>query len=179
MTNAMHKTEDAASREKGTRPSHGKLGARAVAVVILIGAGIILIQAIGIVRDGGIGPQRPGFFPIIVGIGLVVFGLGFLVTTTFWPDKEMLEHASEEHAEIHWSTLWLAIAGLVGYCFLVAPLGYIISTFLFILAITWVAGSRRWIQNLIVAVLFPTIVYFGFTELLGVRLPAGLLEGVL
>src|SRR5699024_6515936 len=179
MTSAMREQEYDASREREKRPSHGKLGARAVAVVILLGAIIILVEAISIAMDGGVGPQRPGFFPIIVGVGLVFFGLGFLATTTFWPDQEMLEHAREEHTEIHWWTVWLAIAGLIGYSYLVAPLGYIIATFLFIMAITWVAGSRRWLQNLLVAVLFPVAVYFSFNELLGVRLPAGLLEAVL
>lgn len=140
---------------------------------------MILFDAIGIAAEGGIGPQQPGFFPMIVGIGLVVFGLAFLATTTLWQDRELLEHASEEHEGIHWATVWLAIAGLVAYSFLLAPLGYIIATCLFILALTWVAGSRTWIQNVAVAVLFPIAVYLGFTELLGVRLPAGLLEAVL
>lgn len=178
MINSMVETEQEAPNGE-ENPPRGKLGARAAALVILVGAVVILFEAIGIASDTGIGPQQSGFFPIIVGIGLVVFGLGYLATTTFWPDTELIEHVSEEHQTTHWGTVWLAVGGLVGYSILLSPLGYILATFLFIMAITWVAGSRRWLQNLIVAILFPVAVYFSFTELLGVRLPAGLLEAVL
>jgi len=168
--------------EQNSRPGQqirGKRGTRAAAVVILAGAAVILFDAIGIAAEGGIGPQQPGFFPMIVGIGLVVFGLAFLATTTLWPDRELLERAGEEHDGVQWATVWLSIAGLVAYSFLLTPLGYIIATCLFILALTWVAGSRKWVQNVAVALIFPVVVYFGFTELLGVRLPAGLLGALL
>lgn len=175
----MAEDDQRAGGEDHSRPPHGRVGARAAAAVIVAGSAVILYEAIGIALDGGFGPQQSGFFPIIVGIGLVVFGLGFLATTTVWPDAVMLEHAGEEHRAIHWVTLWLSIAGVVAYAFLIAPLGYILATALFIIALTWVAGSRRWILNVAVAILFPIAVYFLFTELLGVRLPAGLLETVL
>jgi len=168
--------------EQNSRPgrqTRGIKGARAAAVVILAGAAVILFDAIGIAAEGGLGPQQPGFFPMIVGIGLVVFGLAFLATTTLWQDRALLERAGEEQEGIHWATLWMAIAGLVAYSFLLHPLGYIIATLLFILALTWVAGSRKWIQNITVALIFPVVVYFGFTELLGVRLPDGLLGALL
>lgn len=174
----MSETQQEASREQH-RPARGKLGARAAAVVILAGAVVVLVDAISIALDGGIGPQQSGFFPMIVGLGLIIFGLAFLVRTTVWPDPVLMEHVSEEHREIHWVTLWLGVAGLVAYALLLDPLGYIIATFLFILALAWVTGSRHWIRDILVGILFPTAVYFGFTELLGVRLPAGLLEAVL
>ncbi|WP_413542672.1 tripartite tricarboxylate transporter TctB family protein [Citricoccus nitrophenolicus] len=175
----MTENDQQARGEDQSRPPHGRVGARAAAAVIVAGSAVILYEAFGIALDGGFGPQQSGFFPIIVGVGLVVFGLGFLATTTFWPDAVLLEHAAEEHRGINWVTVWLAIAGLVAYAFLIPSLGYIVATVLFIIAMTWVAGSRRWILNVAVAILFPIAVYFLFTELLGVRLPAGLLETVL
>lgn len=168
--------EDGSVQERSPR---GKLGARAAAAVIIAGGVVILTDAISIAVAGGIGPQQAGFFPMIVGVGLLLFGLAFLARTTRWPDPELMAQAAHEHRGIDWWTLWLAVAAMVGYAFVLAPLGYIIATFLFILAVTWVAGSRRWVQNLLVAALFPTAVYYGFTQLLGVQLPAGLLEAIL
>lgn len=157
---------------------HGKLGTRIAAAVIVLGAAVVLFTAFQIAAKGGFGPQQPGFFPLIVGVGLVGFGLAFLVRTTAKPDYALREQAAEGHADTHWRTLWTVIIGLVIYAFILEPLGYILATTIFFLAIAWIAGSRRWIRDIIVAVLFSVVIYFGFTELLGVRLPAGLLEMV-
>lgn len=161
------------------RPGAGKLGILIAAIVILLGAAVVLFDAIRISIDGGFGPQQPGFFPLIVGIGLVGFGLAFLLRATVKPDQALVEQAAEEHTDTHWRTLWIVVIALVIYAALLDPLGYIIATSVFFVGIAWVAGSRKLIRDVIIAVLFSAAVYFGFTELLGVRLPGGLLETVL
>ncbi|GAA2177180.1 tripartite tricarboxylate transporter TctB family protein [Arthrobacter parietis] len=161
------------------RPGAGKLGIRITAVVILLGAAVVLFDAIRVSIDGGFGPQQPGFFPIIVGIGLVLFGLAFLVRATLKPDHALEEQAAAEHTDTHWRTLWIVIVALVAYAALLSPLGYLIATTIFFVGIAWVAGSRKVVRDVIIAVLFSAAIYFGFTELLGVRLPGGLLESVL
>lgn len=160
-------------------PSTGRLGTRIAAVVVVLGAAVVLVDAIRIASSGGFGPQQPGFFPLIVGIGLVVFGVAFLVRATAAPDRALLEQAAEEHARTHWRTLWAVIGALVVYAVLLEPLGYILATAVFFVVVARLAGSRHLLRDVVVAVLFSAAVYFGFTELLGVRLPAGLLEPVL
>lgn len=152
-----------------------RFGARVAAGVLLLGGAVVLFEAIGIAADSGAGPQQSGFFPLIVGIGLVFFGLAFGIRTTLRPDEAMLARAAEEHRNTHWRTLWIVIAGLLVYAFLLDPLGYIIATTLFLAATVWVVGRRTVVRDILIAVLFATAVYFSFTELLGVRLPAGLL----
>ncbi|GAB3523751.1 tripartite tricarboxylate transporter TctB family protein [Arthrobacter monumenti] len=159
--------------------SRGKLGTRIAAAVIILGAAVVLFDAFRIASEGGFGPQQPGFFPVIVGIGLMGFGIAFLVRTTLKPDYDLREQAAEEHADTHWRTLWTVIVGLVIYAYVLEPIGYIPATAIFFVAIAWVGGSRKWIRDIIVAVLFSVAVYFFFTEVLGVRLPAGLMEMVL
>ncbi|WP_051478550.1 tripartite tricarboxylate transporter TctB family protein [Arthrobacter sp. H5] len=161
------------------KPGAGKLGIKIAAVVILLGAAVVLFDAVRVSINGGFGPQQPGFFPMIVGIGLVGFGLAFLVRATLKPDQALFEQAAAEHTDTHWRTLWTVVVALVIYAALLDPLGYIIATTVFFVGIAWVAGSRRLIRDVIIAVLFSAGVYFGFTELLGVRLPGGLLETVL
>lgn len=160
-------------------PKTGRLGIRIAAVVIVLGAVVVLFDAIRISLEGGFGPQQPGFFPLIVGVGLMGFGLAFLVRATLKPDRELLDQAALHHADTHWRTLWTVIGSLVLYAVVLDPLGYIIATSIFFVGIAWIAGSRKLIRDIIIAILFSAAVYFGFTELLGVRLPAGLLEMVL
>lgn len=155
------------------RPARGALGTRIAAVVILAVAAVVLADAVRIGVAGGFGPSEPGFFPIIVGVGLAVFGIAFLLRTTVVPDLSLREQAAEEHATTHWRTLWGVIAALAIYAVLLEPLGYILTTSLFFLAVNRIAGSRRWVRDVIVAVLLAAVLYVGFTELLGVRLPVG------
>lgn len=158
---------------------NGRLGIRIAAVVIVLGALVVLFDAIRISLDGGFGPQQPGFFPLIVGVGLVGFGVAFVVRATLKPDRALLDQAAIHHADTHWRTLWAVIALLVIYAVVLDPVGYIVATSVFFVGIARIAGSRKLVRDIIVAIVFSAAVYFGFTELLGVRLPAGLLETVL
>ena len=160
-------------------PSGGRLGLRITAVALVVGAAVVLVDAVRIAAEGGFGPQQHGFFPLIVGIGLVVFAVAFLVRATVAPDPALLEQAATEHARTHWRTLWTVVAMLALYAFLLEPLGYIPSTAVFFVVVGRLVGSRHLVRDAVIAVLFSAAVYFAFTALLGVRLPAGLLEGVL
>lgn len=62
---------------------------------------------------------------------------------------------------------------LLGYMLLFVPLGYPISTVLFILSMTMYLDRKHWIRNVIYSLAFPTIVYFVFDRLLSVYLPLG------
>lgn len=161
------------------RPSAGRLGTRIAAAAIVLGAAVVLVDAVRISRAGGFGPQQPGFFPLIVGIGLVLFGLAFLLRTTALPDPVLLEQAAQEHGRTHWRTLWSVIAVLVLYALLLKPLGYVLATATFFVVVARLAGSHQPLRDVVVAVLFSAAVYLGFTELLGVRLPAGVLRPLL
>lgn len=124
----------------------------------------------------------PRVFPIAIGVALALASLALLV-------KGLREEPSDEGGEPAESVeqeddtltqsatrLGVIVALLFGYILLFVPLGYVISTFLFILAVTMYLDSQHWIRNLVYAVLFPLVVYFVFTELLRVTLPAGLLS---
>lgn len=162
-----------------TVPLRARLGVRIAAAVIVLGAAVVLLEAVQIAADGGFGPQETGFFPLIVGIGLMGFGLAFFLRTTLWPDRALQEKVAQEGAVTHWKTLWAVFAGLVIYAIVLEPVGYIVATSIFFVVIAWLAGSRKIVRDVTVAILFSAAVYFGFTELLGVRLPPGILEMVL
>ena len=60
---------------------------------------------------------------------------------------------------------------------LLAPLGYILATTLFFVGAARAMGSRKLVRDAVVGVLFSAAIYFGFTELLSVRLPPGVFPG--
>lgn len=176
---AEHNDAVAAGQTRAGLSGHGRFGPVIAAVIILLGAGVVLFDAVRIGIAGGFGPQQPGLVPIVVGVGLVVLALAFLVRTTLVPDQDLAAKASSAQEAVHWRTLWTVAFALIVYAFALTPLGYVLATALFIVAATALAGSRAWIRNVLVGVLFALVVYLGFTYLLGVRLPGGILEGVL
>lgn len=163
----------------GNAHERGKLASRVAAVAILALGSVILYDALSISEEGGFGPQQSGFFPLVVAIGVLVFGAAFLLRTTLWIDRGMTDQVARIQAEIHWPAVALVSAILIVYVFLLDILGYIVGTTLFFVAVTRVVGSRRLARNVAIGVILSAAIYFGFTGILDVRLPAGILEPVL
>ena len=167
----------------------GLLGPRLVAVAILAFAALLIVSALGIASAGGYTIIGPTTIPLVVAIGLLVLGAILAVRTTILPDTELAELAAEEERVTHWPTVGLAALALVGYAlaldgFALGPvdvpgLGYIVATGIFLPLTARILGSRSPIRDVIVGFAIGIVVYFGFTEFLGVRLPAGILGPLL
>ena len=66
--------------------------------------------------------------------------------------------------------VWTAI-----YFAVFVPLGYLISTSIYLLALTAYFNRGKWAANVLTSVLFCVISYLLFTKVLGVALPRGVL----
>ncbi|MGH3088224.1 MAG: tripartite tricarboxylate transporter TctB family protein [Rubrobacteraceae bacterium] len=157
-------------------PERGSLGLRVAAVVVLLFSAAMLYRAVLIGAEGGFGPEGSGFFPLIVTSGLLLFSALFALQTTLRPDTALREHVAEEAEATNWRTVGLAIVCLLVYAFLLAPLGYVVATTIFFPVVARVFGSRRLVRDIIIGLGTSVFLYVGFTQLLGVRLPAGILE---
>jgi len=165
---------------QNTSPRRHWLGPRLAALVIL-GIGVVaLTQAIAIREGAGYSVVGPRFFPLVAAAGLLLLGIGFLIRTTpLYPDHELAEQAAVEEQTTHWPTVLLVVAVLVIYVFALGPLGYPLATALFFPVVARILGSRHLLRDLLTGVLLGFFIYFTFTRFLGVRLPAGVLAGIL
>ena len=165
------------------------LGPRLVAAA-LIGLGVLLVvQALGITQSGGYRVIGPETFALVVAVGIVVLGILAAVRTTIVPDVDLATRAADEEAITHWPTTVRLAGLLVLYAIAlggadVGPLelpglGYVVATGLFLPAAAWVLGSRHLVRDLVIGLGVAIVIFFGFTEFLGVRLPAGILEPLL
>lgn len=178
-------TEDRAPRKS----QQGFLGPRLVAVAMLALAALLIVSAFGIARGGGYSVIGPATIPLAVSIGLLVLGAIFGLRTTVLPDHDLAEQAAAEERVTHWPTVGLATLALIGYAlaldgFALGPidvpgLGYIVATGLFLPLSARILGSRAPIRDLVAGLAIAIVVYIGFTEFLGVRLPAGILGPLL
>jgi putative tricarboxylic transport membrane protein len=178
------------TQEPGRGAGHGSLlGPRLLAAFLLLLAALLIISALGIARGGGYSVIGPATIPLVVAVGLLVLAALFALRTTVLPDADLATLAAEEETVTHWPTVGLAGLALLAYAlaldgFRIGPLdvpglGYIVATAFFLPLTARILGSRSPIRDAIAGVALAVLVYIGFTEFLGVRLPAGLLGLVL
>ena len=104
--------------------------------------------------------------------GLAVIVLYKLTLGTFPAGAGMgglLTHLGHEWVVVAIS-VWTAL-----YILVFEPLGFMLSTAIYLLVLTACFNRGRWLMNVLTSVLFTVISYFAFTKLLGVNLAPGIL----
>ncbi len=122
-------------------------------------------------------PLGPKAFPALVGFAMLACGLALgskaiLQLTAF----AVPSGGDDEAQKGHPVAVTLVGAWLLAYYLVYEPLGFIISTVLFLLGLTAYFNRGKWIANIAVAVGFPVVLDLLFSYALG-RSPApGLLS---
>lgn len=80
-----------------------------------------------------------------------------------------------EDPPVQLSKLAVYLGLFAAYALLLIPLGFLVATTAFLLALTSIYNRGAWVRNILYSVLFSVIIYFSFKEGLGVFLPAGLI----
>ncbi len=136
------------------------------ALVLLLAMGYALVASsmqVGFLSD----PLGPRPFPYIIATLMGLSALWLLLKpdpNPSWPERGF------------WLPFGLVLASLVAYAYLIVPLGFILTTTLEMTLLSVLFGARWW-QGLGGALAFTLVVYFLFTEGLGVTLPAGRIFG--
>lgn len=120
-------------------------------------------------------PLGPKAFPRLLGIGLLI-SAGMLFMEMM---RDRKKPKSEAAAKWTWEPYeWVVVAISVWtalYILVFEPLGFMISTTVYLLALFAYFNRGRWLMNVLTSVLFSVIGYFAFTKLLGVNLAPGIL----
>jgi putative tricarboxylic transport membrane protein len=157
-------------------------------VVAVVGA-VLLVFALHIETTGkdlGIGPRT---LPVALSVmlivsGLLLVGLGLRRVRVMGIERELMHYGDAEdlgelvlpdEPPVPPRRLVVVVAMFIGYALIFIPLGYMVSTALYLAAMVTVIDRARWKRNLVFAVLFAVIVYYAFTRLLAVQLPVGIL----
>lgn len=163
----------------GNDASRGLLEARLAAAAVT-GLGLLaLFGATQVGTGAGYVAVPPSAMPAVIGVGLVALGALLLLRATVRPDLDLARHVAAEAAETDWRTTGLTLVALVAYALTLGLLGYVLATTWFIPIVARILGSRRPGRDFLVGVVLGIVVYVSFTQLLGVRLPAGLLDPIL
>ena len=117
----------------------------------------------------------PGTMPTIIGALLALFGTvlaiqGLKEFRLILARSAVLAH----RANLSWYPVIVLVA-LTAYTLLFKIVGFVILTFAFV-ALMIVAGGGKWLRAALFSALITALIYFLFSNLLHVPLPAGILH---
>ena len=111
-------------------------------------------------------PLGPAVFPIALAIPLALLSLYLIVRPDREPDWPRSRALLKQG---------LALVTFVAYAYLLEPVGFLVSTFLAVVILGRLLGARLW-QAGAAAVAIAVVLFVLFDSLLGLPLPAGVLE---
>ncbi|MET4060238.1 putative tricarboxylic transport membrane protein [Arthrobacter sp. UYP6] len=125
-------------------------------------------------------PVGPKTLPYIVG--------GLLLVCAALLAREVMKggHGEVEGGEdidlshgTDWRTVVPLVAAFIANILLIDILGWVVSGAILYWGSVWALGSRHYVRDAIVSVVLSLITFYGFYLGLGIKLPAGVLDGVL
>ncbi|MFC3040754.1 tripartite tricarboxylate transporter TctB family protein [Virgibacillus xinjiangensis] len=137
---------------------------------IILGV-VYLILTFGMTRSRVGDPNGPLYFPLLIGAVLLVFSIIYFIQE--W--KKRNEDFSPFKVLFKGRSPFLIITTLIMifiYTFLFERIGFLFSTVIFLGGLLFIVnGTKPWLKNIIIAVLFSVISWYSFSELLNVSLP--------
>lgn len=139
-------------------------------VLILFGV-IYLVLTINIPKSNIGDPNSPMYFPLLIGLLLVVMSIIYFFQE-FKKRNQKFTAFSQLLEKRTFIRIILTIILAIIYAFIFEPFGFLISTILFLGCIMFlINGYKRWLQNILVTVIFSGIAWYTFSQLLDVSLP--------
>ena len=131
-----------------------------------LGIGAIVLGIAAFVYFQGL-PGAAGSYPKLVSAAIVILGILILVGSFKAAKQE--EPAQKEKKNISYKTVALIVVYLFAYYFLFQYVGYVIPTFLMMLATSVTLGYRNWKVLIPTDLLISIGLYLAFTQLFHVR----------
>jgi putative tricarboxylic transport membrane protein len=148
-----------------------------IIVVCVIILGLMYLYATSQISSLQIGGDKTGpkAFPILLGILFILSALLLLVEII---REKGQAHEKKEDPKEQKRSLFLAGATVfltLIYIMVFEPLGFLLSSTLYLFVLMSYFNRNKWWTNAIVSVMFPIAIYILFAKVLGVTLAKGLL----
>lgn len=110
----------------------------------------------------GVGPD---LFPMGLGAILILLSIRLFYETFLYPVEE------ENRKTLDWKRFLVILGAAIIYAFVMELLGYLISTFLFLVIAFQTMEKGKWIQSIVIAALVSGGIYYLYVNLLQGTLP--------
>lgn len=119
---------------------------------------------------GSFSQPGPGFLPLY--LSLVIFFLAFALIATEWRERTVKPKVGMHKSGLK---VVLTLGALVGYVFLLKPVGFLIITFFLLFFMFYIVQKIRWPLSLLLSLVTPVLARIVFGTFLGVPFPDGIL----
>lgn len=131
---------------------------------LIIGAAFV-IESNSISKSAYGSNVGPDIFPKILGVLLILLSLRLFYETFKYAKNE------EKRQELGYSRFLIIFISAILYAFLLESLGYVITTFLFLVVGFQAMERGNWLKTLVISATFSFGVYYLFVEVLAGSLP--------
>lgn len=116
-------------------------------------------------------PTAAQKYPLLIGYALLILSILYLISE--FKNEDSVREAFKIFADKELTIKVIVTLGLcLVYTFIFETLGFLISTFLFLGVLLFlINGSKKWLLNIIIALVFSVVTWYAFAELLKVSLP--------
>lgn len=148
----------------------------------LISSVFLFLVSLGFISGGfhfGFGSWRnpgPGLLSVTFGIVLMVLST-FLLTMTLTKTLGEAETKQFWNKKGSWKPVLYTTLSLIAYILILKPIGFILTTFLFVFFLMRFICKKRWFISIGTALIFSLVSYCLFSYLLGTPLPKGNIYG--
>jgi len=111
----------------------------------------------------GVGPD---LFPTGLGILLILLSIRLFYETFRYPSK------NKDKQNLDWKRFGIIFIAAIGYAISLEFIGYVLSTFLFLLIGFQTMERGKWLGSILISALFSWGVYYLYVEILKGTLPA-------
>ena len=143
-----------------------------IAAIFFLSVGIFFSIYARSVEIGSWQEPGPGFLPLWAGITLMIMAGALLIGS--WKRKDPARPSFFPQSD-SWKRVFLTFLSLIAYNLVLMPLGFALTTFLFVGFLLRFIFPQSWIRTLIVAALSSVIARLLFINFLETQLPKGFL----
>ena len=143
-----------------------------MASIVFLALGILVVVESQKISTSAYGSQiGPSTFPIGLGIILIILSIFLFIETIKHKATYKIVGEEEDIKSPNYKRFFIIFIAALGYVLLLEKLGYLITTFAFLVIGFQTLEKGRWIPTIIIAATFSAFIYYGFVNVLGGSLP--------
>lgn len=140
-----------------------------IASIVFFIIGVLFFTEALKISDSAYGSSvGPKIFPMGLGASLIVLS-ALLIFQSF--KAKSIKTAGDESDSPQYKRFLIILGAAIGYVLLLEPLGYVITTFVFLVIAFQTLERGKWLPTVVIAAAFSGIIYYGYVNILGGSLP--------
>lgn len=140
-----------------------------IASIVFFIIGVLFFTEALKISDSAYGSTvGPKIFPMGLGAALILLS-ALLIFQSF--KAKSTKQVESDTDSPQYKRFLIILGAAIGYVLLLEPLGYLITTFVFLVIAFQTLERGKWLSTFVIAAAFSGVIYYGYVNILGGSLP--------